>query len=320
MSGFTTNTISNLTRSLVYTSNLKEVLEDELFGQRYIRWMTDFPDGDTWNQPSIGQAEVLDYSEDQAVKFTAMDTGNFTFTINEYVQSGTYITNKFKQDSYVADQAVAMFVPSHHHAIMKDLETKIFATGPDNQTASNTNTINGAYHRFVGSGASETMSLQDFMYARYALHQANVPLTNMVAIVDPSVEVALSLQTNVVNLMNPQPQWQTVVTDGLSSAGLQFRFNIYGWDIYTSMNLKQNATSETIDSKTAAAGVNNLFFSATPDLVPFIGAIRQPVKVDTQYNMNFQRDEYVTTMRYGLALHRPENLVVVLTDTDQVYA
>lgn len=320
MSGFTTNTISNLTRSLVYTTDLKEVLEDELFGQRYVDWLTTFPDGDTWNQPSIGQAEVLDYAEDQPVKYTAMDTGNFTFTITEYVQSGTYITNKFKQDSYVADQAIAKFVPSQHRAIMKDLETKIFATGPDAQTAADTNTINGAYHRFVGGGASETMSLQDFMYARYALHQANVPLTNLVAIVDPSVEVALSLQTNVVNLMNPNPQWETVVTNGLSTAGLQFRFNIYGWDIYTSMNLKQNASSEAINGVTAAAGVNNLFFSATPGLTPIMGAIRQPVKVDTKYNMDFQRDEYVTTMRYGLALHRPENMVVVLTDTDQVYA
>lgn len=320
MSGFTTNTISNLTRSLVYTTDLKEVLEDELFGQRYVDWLTTFPDGDTWNQPSIGQAEVLDYAEDQPVKYTAMDTGNFTFTITEYVQSGTYITNKFKQDSYVADQAIAKFVPSQHRAIMKDMETKIFATGPDAQTATSTNTINGAYHRFVGSGANETMSLQDFMYARYALHQANVPLTNLVAIVDPSVEVALSLQTNVVNLMNPNPQWQTVVTNGLSTAGLQFRFNIFGWDVYTSMNLKQNQTSEAINGVTATAGVNNLFFSATPGLTPIMGAIRQPVKVDTKYNMDFQRDEYVTTMRYGLALHRPENMVVVLTDTDQVYA
>lgn len=320
MSGFTTNTISNLTRSLVYTTQLKEVLEDELMGQRYVHWLDSFPDGDTWNQPSIGQAEVLDYAEDQPIKFTAMDTGNFTFTINEYVQSGTYVTNRFKQDSYVADQAIAKFVPSQARAIMKDLETKIFAVGPDGQTASSTNTINGAYHRMVGSGTSETLSLQDFMYARYALHQANVPLRNLTAIVDPSVEAALSLQTNVVNLMNPNPQWNSVVTNGLSSDGLQFRFNIYGWDVYTSMNLKQNATSETINSVTAAAGVNNLFFSATPDLLPFIGAMRQPVKVDTQYNMNYQRDEYVTTMRYGLALHRPENLVVVLTDTDQVYA
>jgi hypothetical protein len=145
-------------------------------------------------------------------------------------------------------------------------------------------------------------------------------MTNLVAIVDPSVEVSLALQTNVVNLLGEQPQWQTVVTDGLSSAGLQFRFNIFGWDVYTSMNLKTNTTTETISGVTAAAGVNNIFFSATSGISPFMGAIRQPVKVDTQYNMNFQRDEYVTTMRYGLALHRPENLFVLVTDTDQVYA
>ena len=33
-----------------------------------------------------------------------------------------------------------------------------------------------------------------------------------------------------------------------------------------------------------------------------------------------QRDEYVVTARYGFDLYRPESLVTVVTDTDQVYA
>lgn len=319
MSGFTTNTISNLTRSNLWTTELKEVLEDELFAQRYVNWLTSFPDGDTWNQPSLGQAEVLDYAEDQPVKYTAMDTGNFTFTITDYVQSGTYISNKFKQDSYVANQVIADFVPSQHRAIMKDLEVKVLRTGPQAQTANDTNTINGARHRFIGSGANETISPQDFMNARFALHMANVPLTNLVAIVHPSVEVSLSTLPNITNL-SMNPQWEGIVRDGMSSAGMSFRFNIYGWDVYTSLNLHTNAASETIGGLTASAGVNNIFFSATSGITPIMGAIRQPVKVDSKYNMDFQRDEYVTTMRYGLKLHRPENFVTIVTDTDQVYA
>jgi hypothetical protein len=49
-----------------------------------------------------------------------------------------------------------------------------------------------------------------------------------------------------------------------------------------------------------------------------MGAWRQAPKVDTDYNKDFQREEYVTTARYGLKVYRPENLVVVLTDTDIV--
>ena len=318
MSGFTTDTISHLTRSNLWTTELKEVLDHDLMAQKYVNWITTFPDGDTWNQPSIGRAEVHDYEEDQPIKYTAMDTGNFTMTITEYISSGTYITNKMKQDSYVSGQLISRFIPEQQRAIMVDLESKVLAVGPDGQTASDSNTINGAKHRFVGSGTSETIGPEDFAKARYALQKGAVPMTNLVAIVDPSVEYTLSTLTNLVNV-SFNPTWEGIIRTGMST-GMRFLMSIYGWDVYTSEYLKVNSASETIDGVTAAAGVNNLFFSATPGVQPIIGAMRQPVKVDSKYNMDFQRDEYVTTMRYGLAFHRPENMIVVLTDTDQVYA
>lgn len=318
MSGFTTDTTTFLIRDNLYTTELKELLEDEIYSKKYVNWISSFPDGDTWNQPSIGQAEVLDYEEDQPVRYTAMDTGNFTMTITEYVQSGTYISNKLKQDSYVASQLMAEFIPSQNRAIMKDMEVKILNIGPAAQTADDTNTINGAYHRFIGGGTNETITIEDFNRVRYALQKANVPMTNLVGIVDPSVEYALGSLANITNL-SFNPRWEGIVSTGIST-GMKFLVNIMGFDLYVSQNLTVNAASETIDSKTAAAGVNNLFFSATAGVLPFIGAIRQPVRIDSKYNMDFQRDEYVTTMRYGLAFHRPENFVAVITDTDQVYA
>lgn len=318
MSGFSTNTIDHMIRANLWTADLKEILEDDLFAMKYVNWISSFPDGDQWNQPSIGQAEVNDYAEDQPVKYTAMDTGNFTMTIDEYVHSGTYITNKMKQDSYVAGQIMAEFVPSQNRAIMKDLEVKILKIAPDAQTASDSNTINGAKHRFIGSGTNETIAVEDFAKARYALQQANVPMTNLTAIVDPSVEFQLSTLTNLVNVSNNKA-WEGIVRTGIST-GMRFIMNIYGFDVYTSQNLSVNTASETIDTLTAAAGVNNLFFSATPGIMPFIGAVRQPVKVDSKYNMDYQREEYVTTFRYGKKMHRPENMVCIVTDTDQVYA
>lgn len=317
MSGFTTDTVTNLTRSNVWTSDLKMLLEDELYAQRYVSWLTTFPDGDTWNQPSIGQAEVSNYAEDQPVKYTAMDTGNMTMTITDYIQSGSYITNKMKQDSYVADQVLADFIPSQHRAIMKDLEVKILNIGPAGQTLSDVNLINSANHRMIGGGVNETIVPEDFARARYALVKANVPMTNLVAIVDPSCEYTLSTLANLVNV-SYNPSWEGVVRTGMST-GTRFLMSIFGWDVYTSVNLHTNAASETISGVTASAGVNNLFFSAASDVSPFLGAIRQPVKVDTKYNQDFQRDEYVTTFRFGLKLRRPENLFILVTDTDQVY-
>ncbi len=316
MAGFATTNNDYLIRSNLWTADLKEVLQDELMGTKYVKMITDFPDGDTFNIPSIGQAEVFDYTEGQAIKYSAMDTGNFTFTVNKYKQSGTFITEKMKQDSYVMGELVASFVPGQRRAIMKAMEADILAIGPDGQTSANVNAINGASHRLVGSGTSESIGVKDFALAKYALQKANVPMTDLVAIVDPSVEYTLSTLTNLVNVSN-NPRWEGIVRDGMST-GMKFIMNIYGFDIYVSQNLKVNTASEAISGVTAAAGVNNLFFSATQDVLPFVGLIRQPPKVDSKYNMDMQREEYATTCRYGFKLFRPENLFVLVTDTDVV--
>lgn len=246
-------------------------------------------------------------------------TGNFTFTINKYKAAGTYITNKMKQDSFYMSQLVSSFVPKQARAIAVAMETDILAAGPDGQTSADTNTINGAYHRFVGSGTNETIAIEDFAKASYALQLANVPLQNLVAIVHPSVAYKLGTLTNLVNVSN-NPKWEGIINSGYMSGDMAFVANVMGFDVYTSQYLKVNTASEQIDSVTAAAGVNNLFFSATPEAMPVMLGVRQSPVVESEYNKDLQREEYVTTARWGTALYRPEALVVVLTDTDQVYA
>ena len=319
MSGFTTTNTDHLIRSNLWSSKLKDVLEAELMGTRWVSMVTDFPDGDTLNIPSIGQMEVMDYVENTPIRYSSMDTGNFTFTVTDYVSSGTYVTDKMLQDSYVMQQVVSQFVPKQSRALMARVEADILAIGPNGQTVSDLNTINGAHHRFVASGTNETMTIKDLARVRYALQKANVPMTNLIGIVDESVEYSLANQANVLNLLTPSPQWQGVVHNGMSS-GMRFLFNIQGFDIYTSSFLKTNTSSETIDSVTAAAGVNNIFFSAASDVLPYLMHTRQPARVESKRNIDMQRDEYVTTMRYGLGFFRPENHVTILTDTDQVYS
>jgi len=315
MSGFNTGTNEHLIRSNLWSSQIKEVLLDELFATKYVDLITDFPDGDTLNIPSIGQAEVLDYDEGQAVRYTAMDTGNFTITINKYKSSATYITNKMKQDSFYMSRLVSSFVPKQSRAISKAMEVDVLNLGFAGQTASNLNNINGAPHRWVAAGTNNVLVPQDFAKAKYSLQKANVPMTNLVAIVDPSVEYQLSTITNLVNLSN-NPRWEGIVKDGMST-GMKYLTNIYGFDVYVSQNLP-SGKSETVNSRSVTNGVANYFFSASPDVLPFVGSIRQPPKVDSEYNKDLQREEYVTTCRYGYKLYRPENLVTVLSDASQV--
>lgn len=310
----------HLIRSELWSRQLKDVFEEDLIGWKYIDMITsEFPDGDLLNIPSIGAMEVQDYAEGHQIKYTALDTGNFPFQITEYKASGTYVYDKFKQDSFYADRVIASFVPKMNRALQETMEIDAMRVGPDKQTPNDPNMINGGAHRFVASGVDETITPRDFARARYALRKANVPMTNLVAIVDPSVEYALSTMTNLVNHIS-NPNWEGAIGTGLTT-GMKFITRIFGFDVYTSDFLKVNTASETINdgsgNRTVAAGVNNLFFSV--DASPFIGAIRQAPRVESSRNKDFQRDEYVVTCRYGLDLFRPEALVVVLSDTDQVY-
>lgn len=324
MAGFTTTAPDFLIRGEIWSQQLKEQFEDSLQAVKYVDWLSGFPDGDQFTIPSVGQAEVSNYVEDTAVTYRAMDTGEFTFTITDYLQSGHYMTVKMQQDSMYAARVMASFVPKQHQAIMERLEADILGLAAGGasggQTASDPNAINGADHRWVGSGTNETMALRDFAKARYSLQKANVPMTNLVAIVDPSVGYAFDNITNLVNVSN-NPRWEGIITSGFVT-GMHFIKNVYGFDVYVSNFLadaNETITGTGESARTTAAGKANIFFSALGgDWLPFKGAWRQQPKVDSKFNQDFQRDEYVTTARYGLKVYRPENLVVVLTDTDQI--
>jgi hypothetical protein len=308
-----------LIRSEIWSTFLKEILEDDLMAMQYVDWLTQFPDGDTFTIPSIGQATLRDYSENQAVVYDTMDTGEFQFSITEYVSSATYITKKMRQDAFYAARLESSFVPKQRRALMEDLETKVLAL-QSQQTAADLNGINNANHRFVAgneltANVKYSIEIQDFARAMFALKKANVPQTNMIAIVDPSVEYTLNTLTNLVNVSN-NPMWEGIITSGIAT-GMRFIKNVYGFDVYTSNYLTQGF-SETINSKTCTNSVANMFFSAASDVLPFIGAWRQQPEVDGEYNKDRQREEYVTTARYGLKLYRPENLVTVLSSTDVV--
>jgi hypothetical protein len=332
MAGMNTANSDALIRSELWSAQLKDVLQDELMATGYVRWLDNFPDGNQLTIPSIGTMESNDYVEDHAVEYSALDTGEFNFTINNYVSSATYISNKAKQDLFYASELISQFVPKQSRALKERLEQDILKEGQPKtgnpagyQTAGATNAINGVAHRRVGSttlNAKQVIGVSDFASALYALKKANVPQENLIAIVDPSVEYILNTLTNLVNFSN-NPRWEGIVETGIGR-DMRFVKNIFGFDVYTSNRLplcgqNQAGTSETI--ATVASGANavcNLFFSASADVLPFVGAWRQMPKVDGEYNKDFQREEYVTTARYGVKIFRPENFVTILSDPSAV--
>jgi hypothetical protein len=322
MSGMTTTQSAQLIRSELWSSELKEILRDEMQAQQYVRMLEGFGDGDTFTIPSIGTMQVDDYQEDTSVIYRPMDTGEFQFTIDNYLSSATYITKKAQQDAFYAAQLESSFVPEQERAIMAHFEATTFATPESGVAANSTETIDGIAHRWAGSGTGAVITPADFARARYSLKKLNVPDTNLVAIVDPSVEYTLNTLSNLVSVSD-NPRWEGIVSDGIAT-GMKFVKNVYGFDVYTSNYLATVDDSALTNAASTPANVDfssvngkaNLFFSANMTANPFVGAWRQQPTVDYEYNKDKQRHEYVTTARYGVKLYRPENMVRIATKTN----
>lgn len=303
----------NLVRAELWSAELKDVLQEQLMGTRYVRMLNGFPDGNQFTIPSVGELPMRETAELTPVVYDAMDTGEFNFTIDRYVESATYITDKAKQDSYYAQQLIGMFPTKMRRALDENLETSVFSLA-NTQTANNLNTINGAAHRFVASGGSNTtLSLDDFAKAKFALDKAQAG-GSRVAIIDPSQEYVFNQLVGAQAFIN-NPQFGGIVNGGFVNevTGMRFVKNIFGFDVYVS-NFLATPTDTSINSVSVPASpVTNVFMSVGGDLTPFVGAYRQMPRVEYERNKDMRRDEYVMNARFGLKLYRPECLVSVIS-------
>jgi hypothetical protein len=289
--------------------------------QKYVRMLDGFPDGDSFTIPTIGKTVTANYTEDTQVAYTPMDTAEFAFTVDQYLQSASYLTKKAAQDSFYSAQLEARFVPEQERAIMEHFESTTFSAPEVGVSANSAETLDGVAHRISGGNAGR-LELADFAFARYALKKSNVADRGMVAIVDPSAEYMLNTLTNITNVSN-NPKFEGIVSAGVAT-GMRFVANVYGFDVYTSNYLKSTVADAALVEKDGSTandfssnnGVANLFFSADPTSNPFVGAWRQMPEVDYEYNKDFQRHEYVTTARYGVKKYRPEGIVTVVTNPD----
>ncbi len=321
MAGFQTTTNERLIRSQMWSSTLKSLLLDELFATKYVRQL-DVPadaGSSTFNIPSIGEAQIDTFVEGSRIRYNKFDEGNYQFTFGVYVYSGNSVSEKYMRDSFYANEVVAGFLPRQHRAIMVDYEKRVLAAMNSGQTSANLNAINGANHRWVTGGTNQTIQIKDFALAQYSLKKANVPLTGLVAIVDPSVIYTLQTQTNITNFLSPMPRAESIVSN-VTPTGMKFEMNLFGFDIYSSNYLPSGIT-ETVNSVAVTTnGVANYFFATgSQDLLTTVGAWRQHPTVYSDFNKDTQEHEYATICEYGIqGDYRPENLVTILTDASQV--
>lgn len=303
----------HLVRTELWSSELKDILQEQLMGTKYVRMLNGFPDGNQFTIPSIGELPMREVAENTPVTYDAMDTGEFTFSIDRYVEAATFITDKAKQDSFYAEQLIGMFPSKMRRALDENLESSVFSLA-NTQTVNDANTINGAAHRFVASGGSNTvLSLDDFSKAKYALDKAQAGGTR-VAIIDASQEYVFNNLVGAQAFTN-NPQFGGIVNGGFVNevTGMRFIRSIFGFDVYVSNFLATPTDTAIGGVNTPASPVTNIFMSVGGDLTPFVGAYRQMPRVEYERNKDLRRDEYVMNARFGLKLYRPECLVSVIS-------
>lgn len=316
-------------RATVYSEEIKRLLLADLMAGKWCKWITpDFGHGTTYSVPSIGQPMVKDWNENIDTTSSARDIGEFTMIVDEDVYTQDTITDKAKEDSYFLDNQYgkSQFVADQVRVLNEYLETAVLkAAGPGaksggGQTTANANRINSADHRFNGTGTSRVITINDFHYARSALSRSNVPGQGLVAIVDESV--AYEISKIATNVLSPVPMYQDAIANGVVGANSQFRFNIAGFDVYVSQYLWQLTATEAIThsgaSVTAQVGdVQNLFFAIpSADFAPFRGVMRRAPRTEPQRDAlkGGGMETLVTTMRFGVKLFRPENMVAINTN------
>lgn len=310
---------NHMHRNEIFNTMLKQTLRDDLFAEQWVNYIGDFTDGSNYKINSVGELTMDQMAEATSLPDRRPDSGQFVFNINEFVGVKVPYTDVFLEDDFMAPQVLAALPDRMTRAFQEYLETRVMKLQAE-QTNNDPNTINGAYHRFTANGSSRVMTIQDLAYVNYALKKANAGNNAMIGIVDPSFEFNTNISSQVVTSDNPQ--YRGIIESGIGS-GFRFIRNIYGIDLYTSNYVDTEAAAEASltdyqgnTTATVAGDKANIFFSASDRAnLPFIGAWRRRPSIKSWRDDDKETEYHQLSSRFGLALYRPETLVVCVSST-----
>jgi len=313
----TTGNQTPLIKAQVFSDFMLEQLHAGFLPETLYRNVSDFNDGDTIYVPVLGETILRDYTEDTGVAMDAVDSGQVSLTITDYVSAGSYVTDKLKDDAYKA-AALEASIPREHLRLIKERWETDLLDQVNNQTAASPNTINGFSHRWVADNGTTVgvLSLEDLLYAKLALDEANAPEEGRLFIVPPIAEASIN-RAIAGQAYSQNPQFTGIFETGIGKS-MKFLRSIFGFDIYISTRVPYKTASETI---TGGPEGNNVLATsrvcvagcfANDMVTPFMGAMRRPPSTEGFRNTTFKRDEYTSTARWGFGVQRYDTLIGVL--------
>lgn len=296
-----------------YSQFILRNMEFGLLPTTFYRNVSDFGMGTTLNIKTIGAATIQEVSEETPLTYNAIDTGNVTLSITDYIGDAWSVTDVLRMDGNQIEALMAARAQEATRAINERFETRFLAAANAAQTASNANLINGFAHRIGATGTNQTMAEDDLIELALAFDKAAIPRQGRIGLVDPIVAATFQKLVVINSQVDMNPTNQALMEKGFDDTH-QFVLSIHGWNLWVT-NFLPAIASETVGSVTVTTGVANVFMCVADDMCkPMMVAWRQMPKVEGERNKDLQRDEFLTTARWGVGAQRVDTLGVILTD------
>ena len=297
-----------------YSSFILTNLHDGLMPSMWYRDVGDFGSGETLNIKTIGTATIQEVSEDTAINYSPIESGEVQLSITDYVGDAWYVTDKLRQDGSQIESLMAARSQESTRAIQENFETRFYEVCNSVQTDADPMAIAGFAHRLTSTEASARVQLKDLVSLKLAFDKANVPYAGRVASVDPVLAATLD---NLTTITHDVSEFGAKILENGFDRDHQFLMNLYGWTLITSNRLAKGTFS---DGTTQVAGaVANVFMSILDDNTkPMMATWRQMPSVEGERNKDFGRDEFVTRARWGIGAQRLDTLAIYITSATAV--
>ena len=293
-----------------YSGLILRNLHDGLLPGTFYRNVTDFGSGTTLHIKTVGSVTIQDVAEDVAVDYTPIESGTIKMTIDNYIGDAWYVTDELKEDGAQIDALMTARSMESARSIKEVFETRYLARAVSALTPAAPNPVNGFNHMMVGSGANNTITLNDFIAMRLAFDKANVPAGGRIAIVDPITAASFSKLIQITGDISPWPQ--SIMANGFDRDH-QYVTTLHGWTVLTSNRLPKGSFSD--GTVTVANGVANLFMSVADDNTkPVMAAWRRMPSIETERNKDKRRQEFTTSGRFGFGIQRLDTIGVIATN------
>jgi len=106
-----------------YTSFILRNLHDGLLPGSFYRNVTDFGSGTTLHIKSVGTVTIQDGAEDVPFDYTAIEAGEVTLTINNYIGDAWYVTDELKEDGDQVEALMAASADESTRAVQETFES-----------------------------------------------------------------------------------------------------------------------------------------------------------------------------------------------------